>query len=73
MDYSTSHPAVSGGTVTQAHADHCDENGHATYTRDGHVAPYCSRCGGPLCCDSHGYMVKVYDRCEAHYRGASPR
>lgn len=42
-------PAVTGGNVTQGHADYCQAHGHATHTitnEDGstEVAPYCPRC-----------------------------
>lgn len=43
--YAHSYPALTGETVTQGHANYCAAHGHATYTQDGIVAPYCPRCG----------------------------
>lgn len=43
--YARSFPAVTGDVVTQGHANHCAEHGHATHTVDGVVSPFCPRCG----------------------------
>lgn len=46
-----SFPIGTGQAVTTAHVRYCEENGHATATRNGEnwevleVLPYCPRCG----------------------------
>jgi uncharacterized Zn finger protein (UPF0148 family) len=37
--------ALDGRVVTEGHAKHCAEHGHATYTKDGEESPICPRCG----------------------------
>lgn len=50
-------PAVTvGAIVTQAHADYCAENGHATHRVNGVVSPFCPRCGDAVQRDSSLYM-----------------
>ena len=46
--YALSYPAVTGGTVTQGHADYCQSNGHAAYVIDGVDQGFCPRCGDAL-------------------------
>lgn len=43
--HSLDYPALDGRVVTQAHADYCQANGHATYKRDGVDTGMCPRCG----------------------------
>jgi len=43
--YRTTYPAVTGGGVTQGHADACATYGHATHLVDGVAQPHCPRCG----------------------------
>ena len=45
MNVAISYPAVNGEIITQAHADYCKTNGHASYTVDGKVTNLCPRCG----------------------------
>ena len=37
-------PALTGETIQQGHADYCILWGHAKYTVDGVVQPFCPRC-----------------------------
>lgn len=45
MNIKLSYPVVTGEVVTQAHADYCKSNGHATHTINGKPSTICPRCG----------------------------
>lgn len=57
------HPAVNGRPVTEAHAQYCRDNGHASHTVDGITSPVCPRCGdrrtGQIVVD--GRLVNVHN------------
>lgn len=45
MDTAAAFPALTGETVTDAHAQICRDRGHATHRIDGIEQPTCPRCG----------------------------
>lgn len=68
--YAKTYPALSGQPVTQGHADHCAERGHAFHTIAGEVQDHCPRCGElvtsePLsrCADEGHPMAATEDHC----------
>lgn len=54
LDY----PAATGGVVTQAHANHCAQHGHAQHISEGVNVGICPRCGEPTTCTRCGRPVK---------------
>ena len=78
FNFGMSFPAISGGVVTQGHADYCAAHGHATHTvhkQDGtvhFVSPNCPRCGVSIRAEfdmqkAWQFIVDSYDGNRANY------